>query len=62
LIGAGLMISVLNYDDIEPTASTHFNRRRFLKRKTARSAGTNESGNGFGPDQRSMWFRPIKSL
>ena len=25
-------ISVLKYDDIEPTASTHLNRRRFLKR------------------------------
>src|SRR5580698_11416340 len=25
-------ISVLKYDDIEPTASTHLNRRRFLKK------------------------------
>ena len=25
-------ISVLTYDDIEPTASTHLNRRRFLKK------------------------------
>jgi uncharacterized membrane protein YcaP (DUF421 family) len=26
-------ISVLKYDDIEPTASTHLNRRRFLKKQ-----------------------------
>lgn len=25
-------ISVLKYDDIQPTASTHLNRRRFLKK------------------------------
>ncbi len=25
-------ISVLKYDDIEPTATTHLNRRRFLKK------------------------------
>jgi uncharacterized membrane protein YcaP (DUF421 family) len=25
-------ISILKYDDIEPTASTHLNRRRFLKK------------------------------
>jgi uncharacterized membrane protein YcaP (DUF421 family) len=25
-------ISVLKYDDIEPTASTHLNRRRFLQK------------------------------
>src|ERR1035438_7824301 len=30
-------ISVLKYDDIQPTASTHLNRRRFLNKKDRKS-------------------------
>ena len=37
-------ISVLKYEDIEPTASTHLNRRRFLRKTDHYSAGLRGDG------------------